>query len=60
MIKITRTKRIQDGVVRLEFVAGPAAQEYLNNMKLTWKNKSAEQAAKEERDKLRDQRKARS
>ncbi len=28
LIKITRTKRIQDGVVRLEFVSGPAAFEY--------------------------------
>jgi len=28
LIKITRTKRIQDGVVRLEFVAGQAAYDY--------------------------------
>ena len=28
LIKITKTKRIQDGVVRLEFVSGPTAFEY--------------------------------
>ena len=28
LIRITRTKRIQDGVVRLEFVAGAAAEEH--------------------------------
>jgi len=29
LIKITKTKRIQDGVVRLEFVSGPTAFEYV-------------------------------
>ena len=29
LIKITKTKRIQDGVVRLEFVSGPTAYEYV-------------------------------
>ena len=28
LIKITKTKRIQDGVIRLEFVSGPTAFEY--------------------------------
>jgi len=32
-IKITRTKRIQDGVVRLEFVAGDAANAYMEQKK---------------------------
>ena len=28
-IKITRTKRIQDGVVRIEFVSGDGAKEFV-------------------------------
>jgi alanyl-tRNA synthetase len=31
LIKITRTKRIQDGVVRIEFVSGPTAFDYVKN-----------------------------
>ncbi len=58
LIKITRTKRIQDGVVRLEFVAGPAAQEYLKTHEADVEKQAAEAAAKAERDKLRDQKKA--
>ena len=58
LIKITRTKRIQDGVVRLEFVAGDSAQEYVKQHAADLEKQSAELAAKEERDKLRDQRKA--
>jgi len=57
LIKITRTKRIQDGVVRLEFVAGLAAQEYVKTHEADLAKQSAEAAAKEERDKLRDQKK---
>jgi len=57
LIKITRTKRIQDGVVRLEFVAGSAAQEYLKTHEVDLEKQSAYAAAKEERDKLRDQKK---
>ncbi|HXV38995.1 MAG TPA: alanine--tRNA ligase, partial [Nitrosopumilaceae archaeon] len=57
LIKITRTKRIQDGVVRLEFVAGPAAQEYVKAQEIEMEKKTAEQIAKEERDKLRDEKK---
>ena len=37
MIKITKTKRIQDGVVRLEFVSGLAAFEYSNKLKIAAK-----------------------
>jgi alanyl-tRNA synthetase len=57
LIKITRTKRIQDGVVRLEFAAGPAAQEYVKAQEIEMEKKTAEQIAKEERDKLRDEKK---
>ena len=57
LIKITKTKRIQDGVVRLEFVAGPAAQAYLKQHEIEEQKKAAEYVAKEERDKLRDQKK---
>ena len=54
LIKITRTKRIQDGVVRLEFVAGPAAQEYIKQHEIEMQKKTAESIAKEERDKIRE------
>jgi len=57
LIKIKRTKRIQDGVVRIEFVAGEAAHEYVKDHKVLVTKMSAEQKAKEERDKLREQRK---
>ncbi len=57
LIKITRTKRIQDGVVRLEFVAGVAAQEYVKTHEVDLAKQTADVAAKEERDKLRDQKK---
>ena len=58
LIKITRTKRIQDGVVRIEFVSGPTAQEYVKQHQVDQEKLKADQAAKEERDKLRDQKKA--
>jgi len=57
LIKITRTKRIQDGVVRLEFKAGQAAKDYLKSHEIEMQKKTVEHIAKEERDKLRDQRK---
>jgi len=57
LIKITRTKRIQDGVVRLEFVAGKAAHEYIKKHEEALQKQSREKAAKEQRDKLREQRK---
>ena len=60
LIKITRTKRIQDGVVRLEFKAGPAAQAYLKEHAADLEKKSADAASKDERDKIRDKRKAES
>ncbi len=58
LIKISRTKRIQDGVVRLEFVAGDAAREYVKQHEADLETASADQLAKEARDKLRDIRKA--
>ena len=57
LIKITRTKRIQDGVVRIEFVSGSAAFDYVKKHEADLEKMSAEQAAKEERDKRRDERK---
>ena len=57
LVKITRTKRIQDGVVRLEFVAGKAAQEYVKKHEAELAKISAEKAAKERRDKERTERK---
>jgi len=58
LIKIQRAKRIQDGVVRLEFVAGDAAKEYVKQHAADLEIQSAEQEAKEARDRLRDIRKA--
>ena len=60
LIKITRTKRIQDGVVRLEFVSGDAAHEYVKQHDIDVKKQAALDIAKEERDKLREQRKLQS
>ena len=57
LIKIQRAKRIQDGVVRLEFVAGESAYEYEKQYEADLQEKTAEAAAKEERDKIRDQKK---
>jgi len=57
LIKITRTKRIQDGVVRLEFVAGKSAQEYVKKHEAELEKVSAEKVAKEQRDELRQERK---
>ncbi len=58
LIKIERTKRIQDGVVRIEFKAGDAAKDYVKQHASDLEKQSAELAAKEQKDKLRDQRKA--
>jgi len=55
-----RTKRIQDGVVRLEFVAGPAAQEYIKTHEADMEKQADEAKAKEQRDKLRDKKKVES
>jgi alanyl-tRNA synthetase len=42
LIKITRTKRIQDGVVRLEFVSGETALDYIKQHDADLIKKSAE------------------
>jgi len=58
LIKITKTKRIQDGVVRVEFVSGPNAYEYVEKQKAE-QAKSAEDAkAKEILEKQREENKA--
>ena len=49
-IKITRTKRIQDGVVRIEFVSGESAKEFV-------RKKQQDSASKEKEEKLREQEK---
>ena len=57
LIKITKTKRIQDGVVRLEFVSGPTAQEYLRQQEIEKIRKDEELAQKELREKQREKNK---
>ena len=57
LIKITRTKRIQDGVVRLEFVSGPTAQEYVKQQEIIQTQNKEESAQKEIKDKAREENK---
>ena len=57
LIKITRTKRIQDGVVRLEFVSGPTAQEYVKQQEILHTQNKEESAQKEIKDKAREENK---
>ena len=47
-IKITKTKRIQDGVVRIEFVSGDGAKEFVKKRQLNSENKEMEQKLKEQ------------
>ena len=47
-IKITKTKRIQDGVVRIEFVSGDDAKEFVRKRELDSENKEVEQKLKEQ------------
>jgi len=49
-IKITKTKRIQDGVVRIEFVSGDSAKEFV-------KKKQHDSESKEKEEKLKEQEK---
>ena len=49
-IKITKTKRIQDGVVRIEFVSGDSAKEFL-------KKKQQDSESKEKEEKMKEQEK---
>ena len=57
LIKITKTKRIQDGVVRLEFVSGPTAQEYVKQQEIEQLKKAEESAQRELKDKQREEEK---
>ena len=56
-IKITRTKRIQDGVVRIEFVSGDSAKEFVKKRQQDSENKEKEGKLKEqEKEKRLEQR----
>jgi len=47
-IKITKTKRIQDGVVRIEFVSGNSAKEFVKKKQQDSENKEKEEKVKEQ------------
>jgi alanyl-tRNA synthetase len=57
LIKITKTKRIQDGVVRIEFVSGPTAFQYVKDQEEENKKQAAENIAKEKLEKQREENK---
>jgi alanyl-tRNA synthetase len=57
LIKITKTKRIQDGVVRLEFVSGPTAFQYIKQQEEESKKQEQDIIAKEKLEKLREENK---
>jgi len=57
LIKITKTKRIQDGVVRLEFVSGSTAYDYVKTQEVNSKKQAAESIQKEELEKIREENK---
>ena len=57
-IKITRAKRIQDGVIRLEFVSGSAAREYVTRQEAGRQGRLEAESAKAERDGIRDRKRA--
>lgn len=57
LIKITKTKRIQDGVVRLEFVSGPAAFEYAGQQQAKMKEQRKLDADRERIEKQREEKK---
>ncbi len=57
LIKITKTKRIQDGVVRLEFVSGPIAQEYVKQQEIIQTQNKKEFVQKEIKEKTREENK---
>jgi alanyl-tRNA synthetase len=60
LIKITKTKRIQDGVVRIEFVSGPTAFQYVKNQEEESKRQAADDIAKEKLEKQREENKEKS
>ncbi|MFB5622180.1 MAG: alanine--tRNA ligase-related protein, partial [Candidatus Nitrosomaritimum yanchengensis] len=57
LIKITKTKRIQDGVVRLEFVSGPTAFEYVKKQQVEAEKKKKLEDNKEKIEKQREENK---
>ena len=57
LIKITKTKRIQDGVVRLEFVSGPTAAAYVEEQKVLEKQNTEDDLQKQHREKTREENK---
>ena len=57
LIKITKTKRIQDGVVRLEFVSGPNAFTYVKEQEEESKIKEQQAIAKQQLEKQREENK---
>lgn len=60
LIKITKTKRIQDGVVRIEFVSGPTAFQYVKDQEEELKKQAVDDIAKEKLDKQREENKEKS
>ncbi len=60
LIKITKTKRIQDGVVRIEFVSGPTAFQYVKDQEEESKRQAADDIAKEKLEKQREENKEKS
>ena len=60
LIKITKTKRIQDGVVRIEFVSGPTAFQYVKDQEEELKKQARENIAKEKLEKQREENKEKS
>jgi len=57
LIKITKTKRIQDGVVRLEFVSGPNAFDYVKQQEKESKRKEEMERTKRQLEKQREKNK---
>ena len=57
LIKITKTKRIQDGVVRLEFVSGPTAFEYVKKQFAKDEKQKELEVNKEKIEKQREEKK---
>ena len=55
LIKITKTKRIQDGVVRIEFVSGDAAFQYVKDQEKELKKQAADYIVKEKLEKQREE-----
>jgi len=57
LIKITKTKRIQDGVVRLEFVSGPTAHEFVKHQQAEIAKEEVLKAQREKIEQEREERK---